>query len=382
MTSPVIFEEKKSANSMLVGVATLNVPKALNALSLEMVELLSEKLSAWEENKNIACVVLQGAGDKAFCAGGNIRKLYESILENPKGPNAYAEKFFSTEYRLDYAIHRYSKPLICWGHGIVMGGGLGLMAGAAYRVVTEATHIAMPEMGIGLYPDVGGSWFLSRMPGHSGLFMGITGCKINAADALFVGLADRFISSGKKSTFEQALLAADWVESLNEDNNTDNHKIVSALLKELEVQSLKGQAASDQKFPESKLREYFDVINKLCDYDELVAIGNAIKQYESEDRWFTSAQKKLQSGCPVTAYLVQEQIKRAKYLSLAEVFRMEFVIAMQCCFHPDFAEGVRALLIDKDNQPKWQHESLGSVPRDYVAEHFKDLWPEHPLADL
>ena len=120
MTSPVLFEEKPTANGMVVGVATLNAPKALNALSLEMLELLSEKLSAWEQDDNVACVLLQGAGDKAFCAGGDIRKLYQSIIENPQGPNAYAENFFSVEYRLDYAIHRYSKPLICWGHGLLL----------------------------------------------------------------------------------------------------------------------------------------------------------------------------------------------------------------------------------------------------------------------
>lgn len=379
MTSPVLFEEKQAANGKRIGVATLNVPKALNALSLEMVVLLTEKLTIWQEDNTIACVLLQGAGDKAFCAGGDIRKLYQSILENPQGPNAYAEEFFSTEYRLDYAIHRYSKPLICWGHGIVMGGGLGLMSGAGYRVVTETTHIAMPEIGIGLYPDVGASWFLARMPGHTGLFAGLTGCKINAADALFVGLADRFIGSDKKTTLDEALLAADWQSSSDSRHKDANHKIVSALLKELETQSSAGQAIA-----ESKLRHYYDQINELCDFDDLAAISNAIARYNSNsnDKWFISAQKKLQAGCPVTAYLVQEQIKRAKYLSLAEVFQMEFIMSMQCCFHPDFAEGVRALLIDKDNQAQWRHESIASVPFAYVEAHFESQWPEHPLADL
>lgn len=382
MTSPILFEEKPAANGKRIGVATLNAPKALNALSLDMVVLLAEKLSTWQKDNTIACVLLQGAGDKAFCAGGDIRKLYQSILENPQGPNAYAEEFFSTEYRLDYAIHRYSKPLICWGHGIVMGGGLGLMSGAGYRVVTETTHIAMPEIGIGLYPDVGASWFLARMPGHTGLFAGLTGCKLNAADALFVGLADRFISSDKKTTFDQALLAADWRSPSDSHPKDANHKIVSALLKELEIQSLKTQPSAGQGMPESKLRHYYDQINELCDFADLAAIGNAVAQHNSDDKWFISAQKKLQAGCPVTAYLVQEQIKRAKYLSLAEVFRMEFIMSMQCCFHPDFAEGVRALLIDKDNKARWRYESIGGVPSAYVDAHFESQWSAHPLADL
>jgi len=375
MTSPVLFEEKHTANGLVVGVATLNAPKALNALSLEMLELLSEKLSDWEQDDNVVCVLLQGAGEKAFCAGGDIRKLYQSIVENPQGPNAYAENFFSVEYRLDYAIHRYSKPFICWGHGLVIGGGLGLMAGASYRVVTESSHIAMPEIGIGLYPDVGASWFLTRMPGRTGLFVGLSACKLNAADALFTGLADRFISSDKKHTLDQALLAADWQSASKNQHGNGNHQIVSALLKELEFQS-------DKTNQESKLRHNFDLINKLCDFDDLAAISQAINSHESADPWFMKAQAKLKGGCPTTAHLIQEQIKRAKYLSLAEVFQMEFVMAMQCCFRPDFPEGVRALLIDKDHQPKWQHSSIASVPSSYIDVHFEGQGIEHPLTDL
>jgi len=375
MTSPVLFEEKLTVNGMVIGVATLNAPKALNALSLEMLELLSEKLSDWEQDDKVVCVLLQGAGDKAFCAGGDIRKLYQSILENPQGPNTYAENFFSVEYRLDYAIHRYSKPLICWGHGFVIGGGLGLMAGAAYRVVTETSHISMPEIGIGLYPDVGASWFLTRMPGRTGLFVGLSACKLNAADALFAGLADRFISSDKKKVLEQALLAADWQSESKSQHQSLNHQIVSALLKELESQS-------DKSNLESKLSHNIDLINTLCDFDDLAAISHAIRSHESDDSWFIKAQAKLEGGCPATAHLIQEQIKRAKYLSLAEVFQMEFIMAMQCCFHPDFPEGVRALLIDKDHQPKWQHSSIASVPPSYIDAHFESQGINHPLADL
>ena len=375
MTSPVLFEEKHTANDMVIGVATLNAPKALNALSLEMLELLSEKLSTWEQDDKVVCVFLQGAGDKAFCAGGDIRKLYQSIIESPQGPNTYAENFFSVEYRLDYAIHRYSKPLVCWGHGFVIGGGLGLMAGAGYRVVTETTHIAMPEIGIGLYPDVGASWFLTRMPGRTGLFVGLSACKLNAADALFTGLADRFISSDKKQTLDQALLAADWQSTGKSQHQNLNDQIVSALLKELESQS-------DTSKSESKLRNNFDLINKLCDFDELAAISHAINSHESDDPWFNKAQGKLKAGCPTTAHLIQEQIKRAKYLSLAEVFQMEFNMAMQCCFHPDFPEGVRALLIDKDHQPKWQHSSIASVPSSYVDAHFGNQGVVSPLTNL
>src|SRR5690606_15192614 len=189
-----------------IGIATLNVPRALNALSLEMIDLLKMQLDDWQQDARIAAVWLDAEGDKAFCAGGDVVRLYQSMVDTPTGErNHYAEAFFGREYQLDYLLHTYGKPVICWGHGIVMGGGLGLMSGCSHRVVTEKSRIAMPEITIGLHPDVGGSWFLSRMPGRTGLFLGLTGANINAADALYIGLADRAIGSGLKAQVFDAL---------------------------------------------------------------------------------------------------------------------------------------------------------------------------------
>lgn len=193
MTAPVLFEERAAANGMRFGIATLNSPQTLNGLSLEMVELLAARLDAWARDPGVALVVLQGAGEKAFCAGGDLHGLYRSMTENAgKGPwaNAYARRFFELEYRLDYRIHTYPKPVLCWGHGIVMGGGIGLMMGASHRVVSEASRMAMPEVSIGLFPDVGGSWLLNRMPGRIGMFLALTGAQLNTADAFFAGMAD------------------------------------------------------------------------------------------------------------------------------------------------------------------------------------------------
>ncbi|MDB5895599.1 MAG: enoyl-CoA hydratase, partial [Rhodoferax sp.] len=161
----VQFSEISTAGGQLFGVATLNAPAALNALSAGMVRLLKPRLQAWAADDGIVGVLLQAAGEKAFCAGGDLRQLHQTLRDCGDGRNPDAEQFFGEEYVLDHLIHTFPKPVLCWGHGIVMGGGIGLMAGASHRVVTLQSRLAMPEINIGLYPDVGGSWFLRRMPG-------------------------------------------------------------------------------------------------------------------------------------------------------------------------------------------------------------------------
>ena len=204
---PVRFEELPAASGK-IGRITLSVAATLNSLTLEMVELLQSTLDRWRDDADIAAVFIEGGGEKAFCAGGDVQALHQSAVATPGGPCDYAERFFAREYRMNYTLHTYAKPLICWGHGIVMGGGLGVMAGCSHRVVTEKTRIAMPEVTIALFPDVGGTWFLNHMPGSSGLFLALTGASINAADAIFTGIADRFISSTYKSAVLQGLLWA------------------------------------------------------------------------------------------------------------------------------------------------------------------------------
>ena len=196
IVKPVLFETLIAENGCQIGVITLNAEKTLNALSLDMIDLMAEQLALWSTDDNIALVLMQAAGEKAFCAGGDLQNLYQSMLTHHASvdkddvrANQYACDFFNREYRLDYLIHTYPKPILCWGHGIVMGGGIGLMAGASHRVVTEKSRLAMPEIGIGLFPDVGGSYFLNRMPGKLGLFLALTGAMVNAADAKFTKLA-------------------------------------------------------------------------------------------------------------------------------------------------------------------------------------------------
>lgn len=365
MEAAVLFETRALADGRRLGMATLNVPKSLNALSLEMIDLLYAQLRVWQDDEGIAAVWLDATGDKAFCAGGDIVRLYRSMVETPAGErNRYAEDFFSREYRLDYLLHTFAKPVICWGHGIVMGGGLGLLAGCSHRVVTETSRIAMPEITIGLHPDVGGSWLLNRMPGRLGLFLGVTGSHINASDAIFVGLADRVIAQQRKDSVIAALQASDKLD----------HGAVSAILRE--------QQMSAAEVPTSALRDRFDEINALCDVDSLAQLHGRICAYRGEDKLLGRAAATLARGCVQTAWLVWEGQRRVRHLSLAEAFRMEWSMSVQCALHDDFREGVRALLIDKDGAPQFRYQAIEAFPADRLAEFFVSPVSPHPLEGL
>lgn len=376
MTAGVVFELLPAANGKSIGVATLNVEKKLNSLNQEMVGLLHEQLMAWEQDSSVVCVWLQGAGEKAFCAGGDVRCLRDRIAEvGPQQALPFVQAFFENEYRLDYLIHRYTKPIVCWGHGIVMGGGIGLMSGASHRVVTETSRMAMPEITIGLYPDVGGTWFLNHAPGRSGLFLGLTGANFNAADTLFVGMADRFVPSSHKQSVLAGLQQQPWLDAALPDSKRANRNLVSAVLREHEDLS---------QLPAGNVREHYDLIQAVTDGDTTAQVVANILAVESDEKWLQKAVATLRAGCPTTAHLVFEQLQRGKKLSLPQVFQMELVMSLQCALHPDFPEGVRALLVDKDGAPKWHHDSVTDVAADWVNAHFELPWADgvNPLHDL
>lgn len=365
---PVRCETWPTANGRLIGVLTLNAEATLNALSLDMIDLLSAQLLAWAGDARVAMVMLQGAGEKAFCAGGDLHNLYRSMLEHHAGEqrgdvlaNAYAADFFAREYRLDYLIHTYPKPILCWGHGIVMGGGIGLMAGASHRVATEKTRMAMPEIGIGLFPDVGGSWFLSRMPGQLGVFLALTGASINAADAKFVKLADRVLSHADKPAVIDALLGQPWSAS-----RAANDALLGALLRRFE-------GAHDP----GPLRAQQDLIDVLCAREQLSDVLQAFAAVDTEDAWLKKAIAAAVRGAPVSRELAWQLLRRAPHMSLADVFRMEYGAALGCAARPDFAEGIRALLVDKDQQPRWQDAPADS---DWLVSPWSPQ--QHPLAGL
>jgi len=365
--APVRTELRAGAGGKRIGIATLDAPASLHALTLDMIRTLYAALRGWADDPSVACVVLQSSTDKAFCAGGDVRTLRNAIVAQPTAmPNPQALAFFSEEYRLDHLIHTYPKPVLVWGGGIVMGGGLGLLAGASHRVMTPTTRIAMPEITIGLFPDVGGSWFLPRMPGHTGLFLGLTGAALNAHDALFTGLGDYFLAQDQRARVIESLCAVEW--------NHDAHSVLDHVLRELSL--------SEEQLPASEVRQHFDTINALAGGRELPAVVAAIRAYSGESVWLQRAAAALSKGSPSSLALVWEMQRRSRHLGLADAFRLELAVALQCCVHPDFSEGVRALLVEKGNAPQWRPAKLEEISADTIAGYFKTPWQQHPLADL
>ncbi len=362
----VLFDEWPTRDERRIGVATLNAPRTLNALSLAMIERLLERLEQWADDPTIAAVWLEGAGDKAFCAGGDVVALYRAMSDTA-GPDDgdFATRYFTAEYRLDYRIHRYPKPLIAWGDGIIMGGGLGLLAGAGERVVTETSRIAMPEITIGLYPDIGASWFLSRMPSGLGAYLGLTGAQLNARDALLAGLADRFIPRERR----EAVIAALQQGELAHPGAV--------------AEILAGFEARDQA-PESPLWTHFDTIQHLVGVSPVAGAVQRILDDTHDDPWLAANRQRLSDGCPITAHLVWRMLERHRHSSLADAFRDELNLSVQCTRHADLAEGVRALLIDKDKAPRWSYPDVASVPASAIDDFLAPLWSpaEHPLRDL
>ncbi|MCB1702182.1 MAG: enoyl-CoA hydratase/isomerase family protein [Pseudomonadales bacterium] len=367
--APILFEELSCGDRVLMRV-TLNVPATLNSLTLEMVDQLQAKLDLWRNDESVAAIFLEGSGEKAFCAGGDVQALYDSVLATPGGPCEYAENFFQREYRLDYTLHTYAKPIICWGHGIVMGGGLGVMAGCSHRVVTERTRFAMPEVNIALFPDVGGSWFLNHMPGKAGQFLALTGASINAADAIYTGIADRFISSELKEEVVDQLRRQEWSAVA-----ATNHALVRHCLRPLTEQSV-------GKCPGGQVEPHLGSIATLCDGDDVHEIIQNILSQQTQDPWLASARDSLATASPLALMWTYRQLTETRLCSLREVFLAELVLATNIMRYPEFAEGVRALLIDKDRKPAWRYKSTRDVPPDVLDSFFTAPWERHPLADL
>jgi len=375
MNDCVSLREIPTACGRRFGHATLDSPKTLNALTLPMIDRLATALDAWLADPAIVGILLDGAGGKAFCAGGDVAALYRALEAAGGKPVPEAADFFEREYRLDYRIHTAAKPILCWGNGIVMGGGIGLLAGASHRVATPSTRMAMPEITIGLYPDVGGSWFLPRMPGHSGLFLALTGAALNAASARFARLADFVLADEAREQVLADLAATAWTGIAETDR--------TQLTRLLQARALPDDIAA------APLYRHFERIEQAVGatgggLPDLAAIAPRLRQLADDaDPWLAAAGRAFTHGAPSSAVLSAALWHQARHLSLAEVFRLEYRASIGATAQPDFAEGVRALLIDKDRQPRWQYTALEQVPQDYAEEVFRARFSGmHPLADL
>ncbi|MCF4996829.1 enoyl-CoA hydratase/isomerase family protein [Pseudomonas syringae] len=334
-----------------IGHLTLNRPAGLNALTLDMVRDLQRHLNAWATDARVHAVVLRGAGEKAFCAGGDIRSLYDSF----KSRDTLHEDFFVEEYALDLTIHHYRKPVLALMDGFVLGGGMGLVQGADLRVVTEKSRLAMPEVAIGYFPDVGGSYFLPRIPGELGIYLGVSGAQIRAADALYCGLADWYLDSSKLDKLDEQLDRLEWHDSPLKD--------LQGLLAKLAVQTLPDA-------PLEALRPAIDHFFALPDVPSMVEQLRAVTVADSHE-WATATADLLETRSPLAMGVTLEMLRRGRELSLEQCFALELHLDRQWFENGDLIEGVRALLIDKDKTPRWNPPTLAGLHPEHVGSFFR-----------
>ena len=364
----VIKIEKKSGEHGELAIATLNAPKALNALNLEMIETLGPLLEEWANDASVRCVILKGEGDH-FCAGGDIRALYNGV--RPERTD-FPEVFFEKEYRLDYAIHRFPKPIIVWGSGVVMGGGMGLMQGSRYRIVSDTSKMAMPEITIGLYPDVGASFFLRKNP-NLGKFLSLTAYRLNGAEALHAGLADYFIKEENKNLVLEQLTNIQWT-----DSSMKNHE----LLEDFFSEHFDSSAIAEMSNALKDKTDFIESFSAQKTPQDIVKFAQA--HADSDDKFIQRSLKTLLSGSPSTIGIIFEQFKRAEDMGLEDCFRMEWCLSVQCAYKHDFPEGIRALIIDKDKNPSWKPAQVSDLKQDWIDSHFVSPRADgsNPLSDL
>lgn len=346
MSEPEIICETRGA----AGIATLNRPKALNALTHGMVRDLAAALDGWERDPAVTRVVIRGAGGKAFCAGGDIRALYEA---GRAGRIAEALAFWREEYALNIRIKRYPKPYVALLDGIVMGGGVGLSLHGSHRVAGDRFGFAMPEVGIGFFPDVGATYALPRLPGRTGTYLALTGARVGAADALALGLATHRAASGDLPGLEAAL--------------SDGVPLGEAFPPALT--EAPGPVASNRA-----------VIDRCFGEPGIPAILAALDRAGAGGSEFAaSTAATIRTKAPSSLALALEQMRRGVDLGFEDAMRIEFRIVSRIAEGHDFYEGVRAVIIDKDGAPRWQPANLGGLAPDFVARHFAPLAPSDEL---
>lgn len=336
-TDEIRFERRGQA-----GVVILDRPKALNALTLSMVEAMQRQLDDWAGDPAIAHVVLTSASEKAFCAGGDIRALYDAATA---GDRATLEAFFREEYRLNRLIHTYPKPYVALVDGITMGGGVGLSVHGRFRVATERTLFAMPETGIGFFPDVGGTHMLSRMPGETGAYAAMTGARLKVADCLHVGFLTHHVPSARMVDLLAALC------------ETDEPAPVAAAF-----HSDPGEA------PIAALRS---AIDRLFAGDDAAAIVARLEAESGADAaWAQATAAGMRGKSPTSMAIALCQVRIGGSLSFEECMRIEFRIVSRILEEHDFYEGVRSVLIDRDNAPDWRPATFEAIAPGAIEAHF------------
>lgn len=337
-------------NNNGVATLTLNNPRALNSINLNMVQLIQKELKKWETDDNVQLIIMEGEGDRAFCAGGDIKSLYKANVDEEVKSGAI--QFFKEEYELDTYIYDYPKPILADLSGIVMGGGVGLSYHANYRIVSEKTMWAMPEMNLGFFPDVGAGYFLNKAPGHYGRYLALTGETINGKDAKFINAADYLIPADEVSNVLEKVKETKWTK------NNINDKLAAILVSE-----------NNGDLLESKISHSEDKINKHFAFNTVEEI---ISSLESDESDFASETRKIILGkSPVSLKVALEQVIRCEDKTLPEALKQDEIISLNFLNHDDFYEGIRSVLIDKDRMPNYKYKDLSDVNTDLVESFFK-----------
>ncbi len=336
------------------GIISLNKPGTIHALTLEMVHAMTEALIGWKRSRKVKVVIIDHAEGRGFCAGGDIVFLRNSAMTDG---GVSGRKFFHDEYQLNHLLFTYPKPVIAFMDGIVMGGGVGISQPARFRVATENTRLAMPETGIGLFPDVGGGWYLSRLEGRVGQYLALNGARIDGADCHALGLATHYLPSGSTGEAKKRI------------SEEDPDRLEGIL------------GTMSQAVPESKLLEHIIAINQHFGGDTLEEIVAALDADDSD--WAIRERATLGTKSPQTCKVALRQLAEgARMIDFADIMRMEYRIAARVLTRPDFTEGVRAVIVDKDNAPKWDPATVEGVSEALLDEIFAPLPDEEEWRPL
>jgi enoyl-CoA hydratase len=340
------------------GVVTLNRPAALNAVNRGMVRALAAALERWRHDDAVSRIVVTAAGGKAFSAGGDLRAIYDA---GRAGRQQESLDFWREEYALNAAIRRYPKPYVALIDGIVMGGGVGVSVHGSHRVAGDRFDFAMPEVGIGFFPDVGATWFLPRLPGETGTYCAVAGARLKAADAVAAGIATHRVASARFAELAEALTGKDPVDDV---------------LAELASPALPGdgavtahRAAIDRIFAADRVEDILAGLDA-----EAAATGDAASDHGQS--WAAGVAATVRAKAPLSLKIALAQMRRGRHWSFAECMQAEFRIVSRVVYGHDFYEGIRAVIIDKDNRPRWDPASLAEVPADAVENHFAPLQSE------
>lgn len=356
----LLFEEILGVNGS-VGLITLNRPSALNSLTLEMCTAIEEKLAEWQKMGHIKAVVVRGEGEKAFCAGGDIKTIYH----NGKSGIKKSKKFFWHEYRMNRRIFHFPKPFVSLMHGITMGGGVGVSIHGSHRVGSENLIFAMPETGIGFFPDVGGSYFLPRCTGKTGFYLALTGARCHIADALYAGVVDHLVPEDKFDDLITALVEARF----NDNTNMQVSDLISSFSMDTDGMDIF----------KPHLLEHRSEINQIFSLNTIEDIMESLSN--SENDWCQVVLDNLLEKSPTSLKVTLKELQLGSQMDFDDCMQMEYRMALRFLTHPDFYEGIRSTVVDKDRTPAWRPNTLEKVTKEDIQEFFEPLAEELNFAD-